>query len=876
MEPRTVSVLVALNVSGALSSQSLVTTGLATMASAQVTGSATIGTSLIVTGPITGTAFSGVGTSLTALNASNLGSGTVPIERLGTIGSPGAATFLRGDNSWSQAVTQVTVATLNGVSASVATQGTTPELTFTLGDITPSSIVTGSINASGAITSTTGFNGSGENLTALNASNLGSGTVALQRLGTGTPDGTKFLSGTNAWATAVTTVTVATANGVSGSIATQGTTPVITITLGAITPTSVASVGTVSGTTITASTGFSGPGSTITALNASNLGSGTVPIARLGSSGTAGATTFLRGNNAWATALTAVSIVTANGISASIANATTTPAITLTLGAITPTSVASTGEVSGTTFTGDGSALTALNATNITSGQLAIARIAATGTPAITNFLSGNGTWANALTAVSVVTANGVSASIATGTTTPALTFSLGAITPSSVVATGNVTGATLSSSGLATLNSASVTNNATVGGTLGVTGTITAPSFIGALVGTSAYTPVLTAGVFAGLNSAAPTIPQFGLISTVAPANAKASSFYVAANGTLNWTLLLDDLATNTSFMTVARSGATATNITFTGTAITLTGAVTGTSFSGVGTSLTALNASNLGSGTVPVARLGLSGTPSASTYLAGDNSWKTTPTGTVTAVTVATANGVSATVATQGTTPALTFSLGAITPSSVSTGSLAASGPATFGATISVTGNASFSTLSSSGVATLDSATISDNATVGGTLGVTGNVTAPVFIPTSTTVPTTGIYSGGTAAGVAISTGTLERLEITSAGLMTVTAAMVEAINAVAASAVDCSKGNFFTKTYSGALTWTFINVPTGVYYAFKLRLIRGASGTQTWPSSVRWTGGSAPNLTNTNGGSDIFEFMTNDGGTRWHAYRLVTSTS
>ena len=37
--------------------------------------------------------------------------------------------------------------------------------------------------------------------------------------------------------------------------------------------------------------------------------------------------------------VTSVSIVTANGISGSVATATTTPAITLTLGAITPTSV---------------------------------------------------------------------------------------------------------------------------------------------------------------------------------------------------------------------------------------------------------------------------------------------------------------------------------------------------------------------------------------------------------------------------------------------------------------------------------------------------------------------------------------------------------
>ncbi len=50
--------------------------------------------------------------------------------------------------------------------------------------------------------------------------------------------------------------------------------------------------------------------------------------------------------------VTTVSVVTANGVSGSVVNATTTPAITLTLGAITPTSVAASGAVSGSNLSG--------------------------------------------------------------------------------------------------------------------------------------------------------------------------------------------------------------------------------------------------------------------------------------------------------------------------------------------------------------------------------------------------------------------------------------------------------------------------------------------------------------------------------------------
>ena len=54
---------------------------------------------------------------------------------------------------------------------------------------------------------------------------------------------------------------------------------------------------------------------------------------------------------------------------------------------------------------------------------------------------SGGGT----VTSVSVVTANGVSGSVATATTTPAITLALGDITPTSVAASGTVTGSNLS-----------------------------------------------------------------------------------------------------------------------------------------------------------------------------------------------------------------------------------------------------------------------------------------------------------------------------------------------------------------------------------------------------------------------------------------------
>lgn len=76
--------------------------------------------------------------------------------------------------------------------------------------------------------------------------------------------------------------------------------------------------------------------------------------------------------------VTTVSVTTANGVSGVVANATTTPAITLTLGAITPTTVR------GLTITTTNGTLTLVNGSSIvTAGAFAIT-LTSTGTTGVT------------------------------------------------------------------------------------------------------------------------------------------------------------------------------------------------------------------------------------------------------------------------------------------------------------------------------------------------------------------------------------------------------------------------------------------------------------------------------------------------------------
>lgn len=96
---------------------------------------------------------------------------------------------------------------------------------------------------------------------------------------------------------------------------------------------------------------------------------------------------------------------------------------------------------------------------------------------------------------------------------------------------------------------------------------------------------------------------------------------------------------------------------------------------------------------------------------------------------------------------------------------------------------------------------------------------------------------------------------------------------IVAVAALNIDCSAGNYFTKTINGNSTFTVSNIPASRAYAFTLELTH-TSGTITWFSGVEWPNGTAPTLTT--GKTHLFMFVTDDGGSRWRASSLINYTN
>lgn len=94
----------------------------------------------------------------------------------------------------------------------------------------------------------------------------------------------------------------------------------------------------------------------------------------------------------------------------------------------------------------------------------------------------------------------------------------------------------------------------------------------------------------------------------------------------------------------------------------------------------------------------------------------------------------------------------------------------------------------------------------------------------------------------------------------------------NTGATRTLDLNDANFFSATLDQACTFTFSDpAASGDLCGFVLALTNGGAFTITWPASVNWAGGVAPDLTVS--GLDILVFITYDAGTNWNG--MVAST-
>ena len=86
-----------------------------------------------------------------------------------------------------------------------------------------------------------------------------------------------------------------------------------------------------------------------------------------------------------------------------------------------------------------------------------------------------------------------------------------------------------------------------------------------------------------------------------------------------------------------------------------------------------------------------------------------------------------------------------------------------------------------------------------------------------------------------------------------------------------INLRDGDNFTHTLSEDVEYTFSNpAASGKVSIFSLKVTQDSTARSiTWPASVDWASATAPTLTTTSGGVDVFVFATYDGGTTYYGF-------
>jgi len=187
---------------------------------------------------------------------------------------------------------------------------------------------------------------------------------------------------------------------------------------------------------------------------------------------------------------------------------------------------------------------------------------------------------------------------------------------------------------------------------------------------------------------------------------------------------------------------------------------------------------------------------------------------------------------------------------------------GITTFTSDVSIGGTLTYEDVTNIDSVGLITARSGVRVTAGGVVVTAGVSTFAAL--TATTYSGDGSGLTGMASTDKVSTATLN-----VSGISTFAGSIVSDATAMGANSVNCSIGNFFTKTISGATTFTFDSVPTGVY-SFTLEVVLNGSNAITWPAAVKWNADTAPAITD--GKTQLFMFVTHNGGTRWRGSALV----
>ena len=138
------------------------------------------------------------------------------------------------------------------------------------------------------------------------------------------------------------------------------------------------------------------------------------------------------------------------------------------------------------------------------------------------------------------------------------------------------------------------------------------------------------------------------------------------------------------------------------------------------------------------------------------------------------------------------------------------------------------------------------------------------------------TDTYLGFGTNTINLVTGNSTSATFNSSGIFVTDGSVAEDYDALSGTTPTCNvdNGGMFSLTMTGNTTFTFSGASSGYAQGFILQLT-GNGSTVTWPTSVDWAGGTAPDAP-ASGETDIYVFITRDGGTTWYGVLSVDAAA